>query len=252
MKLHEITVAFAGALILLCSACGTAAETPKPLTVNEAASTLVALTDQAATQSAHLRTPTSLPPILTPTFSKPVLYINADTHCRTGASANFQPVAALNRGSTVDLVGKDTQQSAWLIKAPNGSGTCWVTAGDGSPSGDYESLPEVTPQPSTQKLPSAPVFIGWNYSCTYSDGVLYKFSVKLSWIDTAHDANGFFVYRKSAQIADVPATTTSIIDTVTVVIGTDLTYSIAAYNDAGISPQQTRTLQKICTQKYNN
>jgi len=246
MKLHEITVAFASTLILLCSACGTAVQTSEPLTVNEAASTLVALTDQAATQSAHLRTPTSLPPISTPTFSRPILYINVDTHCRTGTSANFQPVAALNRGSTLELVGKDTQQSAWLIKAPNGTGTCWVSAGDGSPSGDYESLPEVTPQPSTQKLPNPPSFIGWPWFCTYSDGVLYKATVNLSWIDPAHDANGFYVYRKGTQIADVPATKTSIVDTFTVVIGTDLTYSIAAYNDAGISPQRTMTIQSIC------
>jgi hypothetical protein len=246
MKLHDFMMMFAGVLILFCSACGTAGETPKPLTVNEAASTLVALTNQAATKSAHLRTPIPSPPASTPTLSKPLLYINADTQCRTGTGTNYQPVAALSRGITVELVGKDTQQSAWLIKPPNATGTCWVIAGDGSPSGDYESLPEVTPQPSTQKPPGAPAFIGWPWYCTYSNGVLYKATVNLSWIDPAHDANGFRVYRKGTQIADVPATTMSITDTVTVVIGTDLTYSIAAYNDAGMSPQRTMTIQSIC------
>ncbi len=219
---------------------------PKPLTVNEAASTLVALTNQAFTQTARLRTPTLSPPASTPTLSKPLLYINADTQCRTGAGANFQPVAALSRGITVELVGKNSSQSAWLIKAPNGNGTCWVIAGDGSPSGDYQGLPEVTPQPSTQKQPGTPAFVGWPWFCTYSNGVLYKATINLSWIDPAHDANGFRVYRKGAQIADVPASTTSIIDTLTVVIGTDLTYSIEAYNDAGVSPQRYMTIQSIC------
>jgi len=234
------------ALILVCSACGTTSQAPEPLTVNEAASTLVALTDQAAIQSPLLSTPTILPPTSTPTFSKPLLYINDDTQCRTGTSNNFQAVTALSRGITVELIGKDTSQSAWLIHAPNNAGTCWVLAGDGSPSGDYESLPEVTPQPSTQKLPGMPAFVGWPWFCTYSNGVIYKATVNPSWIDPAHDANGFRVYRQGTLIADVPATTTSVIDTINVVIGANLSYSIAAYNDAGVSPQRTITIQSIC------
>ncbi len=246
MKSHSAILILASALILFSSACGTTAKRSEPLTVNEAASTLVALTDQAATQLAHISTPTLLPPTSTPTFAKPLLYIKDNTQCRTGASSNFQAVSALSAGTTVQLIGKDTSQSAWLIKAPNSTGTCWVLAGDGSPSGDYESLPEVTPQPSTQKLPGTPVFVSWNYYCTYSNGVLYKATVNLSWIDPANDANGFRVYRHGTQIADLPAKTTSIIDTVEVVTGTDLSYGVAAYNDAGISPQQTKTLQSIC------
>ena len=246
MKSRNLILILASAPILFCSACGTTAHTPEPLTVNEAASTLVALTDQAATQSAHLNAPTVSPPTSAPTFAKPFLYINDNTQCRTGTSANFKAVAPLSRGVTVELIGKDTLQSAWLIQAPNNAGPCWVLAGDGSPSGDYESLPEVTPQPSTQKPPGMPAFVGWPWFCTYSNGVIYKATVNLSWIDPAHDANGFRVYRQGTLIADVPATTTSVIDTIDVVIGTDLPYSIAAYNDAGVSPQRMITIQSIC------
>ena len=246
MKSRSTFLIFASALILFSSACGTTNQRSESLTVNEAASTLVALTDQVATQLAHISTPTLLPPTSTPTFAKPLLYINDNTQCRTGTSSNFQAVSALSAGTTVQLIGKDTSQSAWLIKAPNSTGTCWVLAGDGSPSGDYESLPEVTPQPSTQKPPGTPAFIGWPWFCTYSNGVMYKATVNLSWIDPANDANGFRVYRQGTQIADLPATKTSVIDTTEVVIGTDLPYSIAAYNDAGMSPQKTITIQSIC------
>ena len=246
MKSRKAILILASALILFSSACGTTAKRSEPLTVNEAASTLVALTDQAATQSAHLSTPTLLPPTSTPTLAKPLLYINVNTQCRTGTSTNFQTISALNKGITVEMIGKDTSQSAWLIKAPNSAGTCWVLAGDASPSGDYESLPEVTPQPSTQKPPGTPAFVGWPWFCTYSNGVMYKATVNLSWIDPANDANGFRVYRQGTQIADLPATKTSVIDTTEVVIGTDLPYSIAAYNDAGMSPQRTITIQSIC------
>jgi len=75
---------------------------------------------------------------------------------------------------------------------------------------------------------------------------MYKATVNLSWIDPANDANGFRVYRQGTQIADLPATKTSVIDTTEVVIGTNLPYSITAYNDAGMSPQQTITIQSIC------
>ncbi len=246
MKSYKAILIPASALILLTSACGTTAKTPEPLTVNEAASTLVALTDQAATQSASLNTPTPLSIAATPTFAKPLLYINDNAQCRTGTSPNFQVVATLSTGITVELIGKDTAQSAWLIKAPNNGSTCWILTGDGSPSGDYESLPEVTPQPSTQKPPSVPVFAGWPWFCTYSNGVIYKATVDISWIDVAHDANGFHVYRQGTLIADLPVTKTSFTDTTDVVIGTNLTYGVEAYNDAGLSPRRTITIQSIC------
>ncbi len=247
MKSHTAILILASALTMFSSACGTIAKTPESLTVSEVASTIVALTFQAATQSAslHTSTPISLP-ASTPTFAKPLLYINDNTQCRTGTSSNFKAVAKLSMGMTVTLIGKDTSQSAWLIQAPNSAEPCWVLAGDGSPSGDYESLPEVTPQPSTQKPPSTPVIIGWPWSCLYSDGVIYKFTIILSWIDPAHDANGFLVFRSNTQIADLAATTTSFTDTTNVVIGANLTYSVEAYNDAGSSPQRTITIQSIC------
>ena len=230
------------ALIVFSSACGTTTTSPEPLTVNEAASTLVALTDQAATHSASLSTPTSFPPTATSTFAKPLLYINDNAQCRTGANPNFKVVATLSTGINVEMIGKDITQSAWLVKVPNSANICWILAGDGSPSGDYESLPEVTPQPSTQKPPSTPTFAGWPWFCTYSNGVIYKATVDISWIDPANDANGFHIYRQNILIADLPATKTSLTDTTNVIIDSDLTYSVEAYNDAGLSPRRTMTI----------
>jgi len=246
MQSRKVVLILATASTVFFSACGTTAITPQPLTVNEAAATLVALTDQAAIQSASLNTPTHSPSTSTPTFAKPLLYINDNAQCRTGTSPNFKVVDTLTSGITVEMIGKDTAQSAWLVQVPSSVDTCWVLAGDGSPSGDYESLPEVTPQPSTQKMPGMPAFVGWPWFCTYVSGVMYKSTVNLSWIDPAHDANGFRVYRQDTLIADLPAATTTLIDTNNVVIGTDLTYSIEAYNDAGSSPRRTMTIPSIC------
>ncbi len=246
MKSHNLILILASAPILFCSACGTTAQTPEPLTVNEAASTLVALTDQAATQSAHLKAPTISPPTSTPTFAKPFLYINDNTQCRTGTSANFKAVAPLSRGVTVELIGKDTLQSAWLIQAPNNVGTCWVLAGDGSPSGDYESLPEVTPQPSTQSAP-VPLNKGdiiINFSCSYPGSSGESVTTSLSWF-APKDANGYRVFRGNTQIADLPAGTTTYQDTAIIVPAGSVSYGISVYNDAGESAETNITI--VCS-----
>jgi hypothetical protein len=239
MKSRSAILILASVLTLFASACGAIAKTPEPLTVNEAASTLVALTDQAETQSASLNTPTTFRrPLATQTFAKPLLYINDNTQCRTGTSSNFKSVAALSMGITVKLIGKDTSQSAWLIQAPNSTDTCWVLAGDGSPSGDYESLPEVTPQPSTQIAP-VPLNKGditINFSCSYPGSSGESVTTSLSWF-APKDANGYRVFRGNTQIADLPAGITAYQDTAIIVPAGSVTYGISVYNDVGESAQ---------------
>jgi hypothetical protein len=232
-------------LSLLASACATITPTTKSLTVSDAASTLVALTFQAATQSASLITPTAFPSA-TPTFAKPLLYINDNAQCRTGTSPNSKAITTLTAGVTVELIGKNTAQSAWLIQAPNGIEPCWVLTGDGSPSGDYESLLEVTPQPSTQSAP-VPLNKGGiiaNFLCSYPASVGESVTTKLSWL-APKDANGYRIFRGDTQIADLPASTTTYQDTAIIVPAGSVTYGISVYNDAGESAQTKVTV--VCS-----
>lgn len=234
--------------MLAASACGAEVKTPEPLSVEAAASTLVALTFEAATQTASASTPTPLPsPIPTPT-TQPILYITDNAKCRTGPGGNFKVIAVLSPGTIVELIGRSTAQSAWLVVIPEDHQTCWLQAQDASPGGSYESLPEVTPQPSTQKPPSIPGPISWPYLCLYAHGVIYKVTVGLSWINSAGDANGFRLYRQDTLIADLPADTTNFTDTIEVPLGTQLTYSVEAYNDVGVSPRQKITTNPLCKQ----
>ncbi len=75
---------------------------------------------------------------------------------------------------------------------------------------------------------------------------MYKFTINLMWTDPTKDANGFRIYRADTQIADLPADKTSVTDTVSVVLGSQLIYSVEAYNDAGVSPRAKTTLNSIC------
>jgi hypothetical protein len=235
---------------LALSACNSQPQTPSALSVNEAASTLVALTFEAATHAVQSKQPTLLPLLAaTPTFQNPRLYVNSDAKCRTGTGSNSKVVASFTAGTTLDMVGRSSAEGGWLVKVPDGSATCWIRVLESSPSGSFQDLPEVTPEPSTHRLPSAPVEMSWPFFCSYVDGLLYKITINLSWIDEANDANGFRIYRQDQVIADVPSDTKAFSDTTNVTLGSQLTYSVEAYNDAGVSPRLVKTIDSVCKGK---
>jgi hypothetical protein len=247
MNSHKAILGILGTLILATQSCANNIQSTSPTPdVGNLAGTIVALTFQAATVSASQRSSTiTTEPPTTPT-TQPTLYINNNVGCRTGPNTNFRVVSNFTTGTTVDIVGKNTAAGAWLVKIPNSTETCWIMALDASPGGSYETLPEITPQPSTQKPPSGLGGVSYPFFCSYSHDVVYEVKVDLSWFNPGQNANGFRVYRFDTQIADLPVTTTSFEDTTDVVIGSQLKYSVEAYNDVGVSPRYTITINSIC------
>lgn len=248
------TTAGSGAMLrlVLCTVlatglagCSRAPETAPPLDVNAAAATLVAMTFEAATLEAQMQPPTPTPPPA-PTFSPPKLYIKTQVQCRSGIGSNFKVLATLEPGTMVDLVGRNSAQAAWLVQEPVNLSACWVLAQDSSPSGNFETVPEATPQPGSGQPPSPPTSLSWPFYCTYVDGILYEITTDLSWTQNPADANGFRIYRQAELVADVPANVTNYVDTGRVQLGTDLTYSIEAYNDAGASSRLSHTITSVC------
>jgi hypothetical protein len=248
MNSHKAILIITGLLILATQACTNNVQSATPTTeVGNMAGTIVAMRFLEATVSAsQKRSTNTVEPAATPT-TRPTLFINNNIQCRTGTNTNFRVIATFTTGTTVEIIGKDSAASAWLVKVPNSAEACWVMALDASPGGSYENLPEVTPQPSTQKPPAIPGSISWPFICSYAHGVVYEVKIDLSWMDSGHNANGFRVYRSDIQIADLPATITSFEDTTNVEIGTQLKYSVEAYNDVGVSPRKTITINSICS-----
>ena len=205
---------------------------------NEQAATLVAATLQAAaTATAPAITPFASPvlPDVTPT-TKPTLLINAaNTSCNSGPSADFNVIATFAAGTSVDLIGKDTPDSYWIVVDPSSHNLCWVQAQDATASGSYQALPQVTPPAASQKakVPAKPGILYYSFGCLGSGQI----KVDLKWADNASNETGYYVYRNGTQIAALPANATSYSDTTTVASGTVFTYQVAAYNDAGTSPQ---------------
>ncbi len=231
-------------LLIALSACNLNSNSPSadPLS---AASTIVAMTLQAqglpTSNGLIATTPFASPAVATAT-AKPTLFINTDkSKCRSGPGANFKLIATFSTGTTVDLVAKDSADSYWLVKDPSSGGICFVQAQDATPAGSFESLPEVTPQAATNNAPARPGSINYTFSCDNA-----SVTAKLSWTDNANNENGYHVDRLGSQIADLPPNSNSYTDTTNYTLGSQMTYSVEAYNDSGVS--QSRTITFTCGQ----
>ena len=208
-----------------------------PLVAQQAA-TIVAETMKAAVPSAMaaMATPFASPiaPAATPT-SKPTLFINTDkASCRSGPGHDFKVIAAFASGTTVDLVGRDSPDNYWIVIDPATRALCWVQVQDATPGGSFDSLPEMTPQAPSVSVPGKPGTGSWNFSCDNT-----TLTTILGWsAPPGTSVNGYRIYRKGTQIADVPSSQTSYTETVPFTYGGSMTYSVSAYNDAGASPER--------------
>jgi len=124
--------------------------------VNQA-STMVAQTLQAFTQTALFATPANTStPTATATASSaprpPTLSVGVATTCYTGPNANYASVITIRPGITVTVVGRDAADNYWIIDVPGYPGTiCWL-------SGQYASISGETSNLSAPATPIPPVY----------------------------------------------------------------------------------------------
>jgi hypothetical protein len=138
------------------------------------------------------------------------------------------------------MIAKDTADGYWLVKDPGSGSSCWVETQDATPSGSFDLLPEVTPQANAAKVPGTPRSLRWDYTCTYNPGGGLSVTTNMSWLAGDSSVNGYRIYRQGNHIADLPANATTFTDTTIIAFGEQLIYGVAAFNEAGASPQ-TRT-----------
>lgn len=241
MKSKTSRLAAFGFLAFVLAACNIGIQAPSSSTVNDAAATIVAQTLQAATESAAkgviANTPAPFaspaPPTLIP--SEPVLTINNPTNCRSGPGTSFQLITAFNPGTKLNILGKDTADNYWLVQLPQSQDTCWASGDYATASGNFASLPDVTPTAGAASgVPARPgsLFYKWVGPCS-------GLTTTLDWADNADNETGYHVYRDNTVIADLPANSSNYTDVTSVPIGATVTYSVEAYNSFGASAQRT-------------
>ncbi len=121
-----------------------------------------------------LRTATSTPtltPTATPTASMTPtqvaqVYMTGDTNCREGPSTHYGFVTLLKAGQTAEVVGKDKTGSYWVVKNPEGEGTCWIWGAYATASGPL-NLIRAQNAPPTRTLTRVPTSTSQLYASIY-------------------------------------------------------------------------------------
>lgn len=96
-------------------------------------------------------TPSNTPlPTFTFTPSVPMVSVSVDTNCRTGPGEPYDKIGVLHVGESAEVVGKAPYGGSWIIKNPDGAGTCWLWDQYATVIGDTQGLPvaDIPPTPT--------------------------------------------------------------------------------------------------------
>lgn len=98
------------------------------------------------------------PPTPQPTTAL-MLTANVETRCRQGPSTAFNTISFIMAGQQAELIGKNPENTWWLIRDPQGKfGNCWVWGETTMPLGDASGVPVVEPPP----IPTQPVTVNFS------------------------------------------------------------------------------------------
>lgn len=229
-------------LVFAILACSLPAIT-QPLSVDEQAATVIALTLQAQPTDGNISvtaTATSAPinpststsatkPTITPTYSVPMLEVLEQTNCREGPGQDYKVMFTYLAKKKLEIAGRYDPTNFWLVKSPESqTGTCWLWGGYVEVTGSYWVVPSVTP-PGTATIapPLAPAPI-WEFSC--SGGTM---TFTMEWADKANNETGYRVYRDGELVAELPANSTSFAETVALLAGENAEYYLQVYGANG-------------------
>jgi hypothetical protein len=96
-------------------------------------------------------TSTSTP---TETREPAALVVNENAVCRTGPGLIYDIRAYINAGTVPILLGHVEGNDWYSVEEPDFNSQCWVSSSVVSVSGDVDSLPEFTPEPTPTTEPS--------------------------------------------------------------------------------------------------
>lgn len=205
--------------------------------------TAAALTVQAAINSSSsaqsLASPTSGSAgavTATPTYSKPYVSVGDVTNCRTGPGVNFERVTQILPADSLEIIGF-FPPNYWVVSTS--AGNCWVSGEFTTPVGSYASAPTVTAPPTPQGgSPDNVSLQKWDISCDY---VKNEASVTIRWADKDGET-GYRIIRNDELVTELAANATEFKETITLLAGQSVGYSVLVFNTAGSNNSKTITL----------
>ena len=178
---------------------------------------------------------------ITPTYSVPMLTVREQTNCRTGPGQDYEVLFTYLPGKELEILGRYEQDNYWLVKSTESpTGECWLWGEFVEVTGSFWAVSSVTPPAtSTQAPPQAPSIVEWRFDC--SSGLL-MFTV--SWIDRAVDESGYRVFRNGEAVAELPANSSSYVDTFDFTAGENVDYYLQVYSPFGSA--NSSVMRMVC------
>ena len=155
-------------LLLILSITGCNLPSSQPVTPNAYTAAAMTVTALAATEQAGTPIPTAT---LFATFPPPTI-ANTNTsgpppappaqasatpggtffvtdvgaNCRTGPGTNYDKIASFAQGAFIQLVGRNTDSTWWVVLS--GNKNCWISGTTGHTTGSLANIPQVAAPPS--------------------------------------------------------------------------------------------------------
>jgi hypothetical protein len=162
---------------------------------------------------------------ITPTVQGPAQVVpTLNAYCRKGPNTLYDIVTFLQKGNAYAVVGRNIQDTWWLVNAP-GVDPCWVGGTNVGTKGPVQQTLIVQGRP----LPEQPTLFVNSYVC---DATLGTLGVLFNWALTK-DATGYRIYRNGKLLTTVEASLTSYHDDAPT--NEDLVYALEAFNDFGVA-----------------
>ncbi len=201
-------------------------------------------------------------PVVAPATGAVTVAVSTATNCRTGPGQAYASIFGLPVGQTAEVVGKNTSTNYWIIKIPNGSGTCWLWGQYATVTGDTSALPTVaipptptptitptpkvtvTPTPTTALAPAAPSNPSAVLLTCVTNNFIQTFTATFTWADNSSNETGFNIYvnanfldgsSKDILIVSVGPNTTSYTVTATALSKIPSLIKVEAFNSTGSS-----------------
>ncbi len=198
--------------------------------------TAAALTVQAALNVTPNPTPLSSPTTVgdtsvteaTPTYSKPIASVGEVTNCRTGPGTNYERVIQIFPNETVDIIGF-YPPNYWIVSTK--AGACWLSGQYATPIGSFAVVPTVTAPPTPEgNAPQSVSLQKWDILCDFQTG---SANVTIRWSDKSEDEAGYRVTRNGDVIAELPANSTEFKETIALLSGQSVGYTVIVFNTIG-------------------
>ncbi len=228
---------------------------------NQVIVVVTATADGAASATPDAALPPA-PANAAPPSGAPTVTVSTATNCRTGPGQAYPSIFGLPVGQIAEVVGKNTSTNYWIIKIPNGSGTCWLWGQYATVTGDTSALPTVaipptptptitptpkvtvTPTSTTALAPTAPSNPSAVLLTCVTTNFIQTFTAAFTWADNSSNETGFNIYinanwadgsSKDTFIVSVGPNTTSYTVTGTALGKAPSLIKVEAFNSTGSS-----------------